>query len=199
MMHAIDFWLLENAFPEHATTFLAKKLRIPGNSKTSRREKFKLSLLAAQQEQDAERTTHPLYLQELRRQLQDIDDLKRQAVTAELVSDLRNVPDGAALLSWLSKRLFKKGLPSKNRSSSMLSEGEAIAIATAYLKASSELDLRFHSAGYLPAKSRYGRYQAMGDTWVVRFEGCTAARCRLNGTNCVNVNPESGQIVQEPV
>ena len=81
----------------------------------------------------------------------------------------------------------------------MLSEGEAIAIATAYLKASSELDLQFHSAGYLPAKSRYGRYQAMGDTWVVRFEEVLPPDVDETGLLCVNVNSETGQIVHEPV
>ena len=78
-------------------------------------------------------------------------------------------------------------------------EGEAIAIATAYLKTSSELDLRFHSAGYLPAKSRYGRYQAMGDTWVVRFEKVLSPGIDSTSLMCVNVNSETGEIVEEPI
>jgi hypothetical protein len=80
----------------------------------------------------------------------------------------------------------------------MLSESEAVKIATDHLKDRKNVEFLFNSATHIFAASRPGRYKVMGDTWVVRFERSTPPNVVESGFTIVHVDSETGRIVHEP-
>jgi hypothetical protein len=78
----------------------------------------------------------------------------------------------------------------------MLTEGEAIRIATDHLKRRREMEYRFHSASHIPASVLPGRFKVLGDTWVVRFEEVLPPGVGVFGFTVVSINSETGEIVE---